>query len=223
MIFFVKFRVCSWQKIMKIVIFGSTGGTGKQLVKQGLELGYEVTAFARTPSKLDEFKHEKLTIIKGDVLNYSDVEKAIIEHDAVLSSLGSPTLKAGDTTLSEGTKNIIKAMSANNVRRFICETSLGVGDSYGQPGFIFTKIIEPLFLKHAFADKEIQETEIKASNLDWIIIRPGGLNNKPKTSKYRHGLDKTITGNISRADVAEFMLKQINSDEYLRKTPAICY
>ena len=208
---------------MKIVIFGSTGGTGKELVKQGLELGFDVTAFARTPSKLDEFKHEKLTIMSGDVLNYSDVEKAIIEQDVVLSALGSPTLKAGDTTLSEGTKNIIKAMSANNVKRFICETSLGVGDSYGQPGFFFTKIIEPLFLKHAFADKEIQETEIKASNLDWIIVRPGGLNNKPKTSKYRHGSDKTITGNISRADVAEFMLKQINSDNYLRKTPAICY
>lgn len=208
---------------MKIAIFGSTGGTGRELVKQALEIGYAVTAFARSSEKLDDLKHENLRIVKGDVVNYEDVEKAVEGQEAILSALGSPTLKAGDTTLSEGTKNIIKAMEVNGVNRFICETSLGVGDSYGQPGFFFTKIVVPTILKHAFADKEIQEQIIQASNLDWIIVRPGGLNNKPKTSIYRHGLDKSISGNISRADVAEFMLKQLKSDEYLRKTPAICY
>jgi putative NADH-flavin reductase len=198
--------------LMKIAIFGSTGGTGRELVKQGLELGYDVTAFARTPSKLDEFNHENLSIIQGDVFNYSDVEKAIIGQNAVISALGNPTLKV-DTTTSEGTRNIIKAM----------QTALGVGDSYEQAGFFFTKIIIPTLLKNAIADKEIQEQIIRESDLDWTIVRPGGLLNKPKTSQYRHGLDKLISGRISRADVAEFMLKQINSDEYLRKTPAICY
>jgi putative NADH-flavin reductase len=207
---------------MKIAIFGSTGGTGKELVKQALELGYDVTAFARTPSKLDEFKHENLSIIQGDVFNYSDVERAIIGQDAVISALGNPTLKV-NTTTSEGTRNIVKAMQATGIKRFICETSLGVGDSYEQAGFFFTKIIIPTLLKNAIADKEIQEQIIRESDLDWTIVRPGGLLNKPKTSQYRHGLDKLISGRISRADVAEFMLKQINSDEYLRKTPAICY
>ncbi len=207
---------------MKIVIFGSTGGTGKQLVKQALELGYEVTAFARTPAKLDEFKHEKLSIIIGDVFNYEDVEKAIIGQNAVLSALGNPTLKPNNTT-SEGTRNIVKAMQTHNVKRFICETSLGVGDSREQAGFFFSKIIIPTLLKNAIADKEIQEQSIRESNLDWTIVRPGGLRDTPKTSKYQAGLDKSISGNISRADVAEFMLKQINLDEYLKKTPAICY
>jgi putative NADH-flavin reductase len=207
---------------MKIVIFGSTGGTGKELVKQGLELDYEVTAFARTPEKLDEFKHEKLKIVCGDVFNYKDVEKAIIGQDAVLSALGNPTLKPNNTT-SEGTRNIVKAMQTHNVRRFICETSLGVGDSREQAGFFFSKIIIPILLKNAIADKEIQEQIVRESDLDWTIVRPGGLKDSPKTSKYRTGLDKSISGNISRADVAEFMLKQIKSDEFLRKTPAICY
>jgi putative NADH-flavin reductase len=207
---------------MKIAIFGSTGGTGKELVKQGLELGYAVTAFARTPAKLDEFKHENLKIIQGDVFNYEEVEKTIIGQDAVISALGNPTLKV-DTTTSEGTRNIVKAMQAAGIKRFICETSLGVGDSYEQAGFFFTKIIIPTLLKNAIADKEIQEQIIHESDLDWTIVRPGGLHNKPKTSQYRHGIDKSISGRISRADVAEFMLKQINSDEYLRKTPAICY
>jgi putative NADH-flavin reductase len=207
---------------MKIAIFGSTGGTGKELVKQGLELGYDVTAFARTPSKLDEFKHENLSIIQGDVFNYSNVEKAIIGQNAVISALGNPTLKV-DTTTSEGTRNIVKAMQTAGIKRFICETSLGVGDSYEQAGFFFTKIIIPTLLKNAIADKEVQEQIIQASDLDWTIVRPGGLRNSAKTSTYRHGLDKSINGQISRADVAEFMLKQISSDEYLRKTPAICY
>jgi putative NADH-flavin reductase len=207
---------------MKIAIFGSTGGTGKELVKQGLELGYQVTAFVRTPSKLEEFKHENLTIIQGDVFSYSDVEKAIIGQEAVISALGNPTLKV-NTTTSEGTRNIVNAMQTAGIKRFICETSLGVGDSREQAGFFFSKIIIPTLLKNAIADKEIQEQIIQASDLDWTIVRPGGLRNSEKTSKYRAGLDKDISGNISRADVAEFMLKQINSDEFLRKTPAICY
>lgn len=208
---------------MKIAIFGATGKTGRELVKQALENGDEVTAFARTPAKLDDLKRENLKIVQGDVVNYADVEKAVVGQDAVLSALGSPTLKSDDTTVSVGTKNIIKAMKETGVKRFVCETSLGVGDSHGQPGFFFTKILIPLLLKNAFAEKEIQERDIKASDLDWIIVRPGGLTNGERTSKYRSGLDKAISGRISRANVAEFMLKQLTSAEYLRQTPAISY
>ncbi len=208
---------------MKITIFGSTGGTGLELVKQGLDLGHDVIAFARTPSKLDHLTHENLRIVRGDVLQLADTCQAIDERtDAVLSALGN-TLKKGDVTTSAGTKNIIEAMDRKGTRRFVCETSLGVGDSYGQPGFVFTKIAVPLLLKHAFADKEIQERNIRESDLQWVVVRPGALTNGEKTSEYRHGLDKDIKGKISRADVAEFMLKQLDSNEYLRKTPAICY
>jgi putative NADH-flavin reductase len=208
---------------MKIAIFGSTGGTGRELVRQALEQNHIVTAFARTPSKIGDLRHENLEIVEGNVINLDDVEKAVIGQEAILSALGSPSLKAGDTTLSNGTKNIIRTMEKHGVRRFICETSLGVGDSDGQPGFFFTKIVVPFLLKNVFADKEIQERDIKASRLDWIIVRPGRLTNGKKTEKYRHGLDKAIAGSISRADVADFMLKQLARDEYLRKTPAICY
>jgi putative NADH-flavin reductase len=206
---------------MKIAIFGSTGGTGRELVKQGLESGREVTALARTPAKLDDLRHENLIVVAGDALNYADVEKVVAGQDAVLSALGNPTLKP-DTTTSESARHIVKAMNAHGVRRFVCETSLGVGDSREQAGFFFSKVIIPTLLKNAIADKEIQEQVIRESNLEWVIIRPGGLTDGAKTSRYRHGLDKTIKGRIARADVAEFMLKQLSSDEYLRQTPAIC-
>ena len=208
---------------MKIVIFGATGGTGRELVKQALQQNHEVTAFARTPAKLDALKHANFKIAAGDVVNFDDVEKAVAGRDAVLSALGSPSLKAGDTTVSDGTRNIITAMEKSGVRRFVCETSLGVGDSYGQPGFIFTRIFVPLLLKNVFADKEIQERDIRSSNLEWIIVRPGRLTNGARTGQYRDGMDKQISGSISRADVADFMLKQLASDQYLRQTPAICY
>ncbi len=208
---------------MKITIIGSTGGTGLELVKQALELGHEVTAFARTPAKLDDLQHDNLRIVQGDVKNPADVEKAIESQEAVLSALGSPTLKSGDTTLSEGTKNIVEAMKRYGVRRFVCETGLGVGDSKDQPGFFIRKIFIPLVLKNVFPEKEIQEEIIRKSGLDWIIVRPGGLTNGNKTSRYRHGSDKNIKGRISRADVAEFMLEQMESDQYLHQTPAITY
>ncbi len=204
---------------MKLAIFGATGGTGQELVKQSLAQGHEVTAFARTPEKL-ALRHERLRVVAGDVLDYAAVEQAVTGQDAVLCALGSPSLKA-NTVLSEGTQNIIQAMTAHKVRRFVCETSLGVGDSQGQPGFIFSNLVVPLFLRHVMADKEIQESYIKASSLDWVIVRPGGLTNSPRAGNYRHGLAKDISGRIARADVAEFMLKQVSDDTYLRKTPAI--
>lgn len=209
---------------MKIAILGSTGGTGRELVKQALELGHEVTAFARNPAKLDDLRHPNLKIVQGDILNLSDVEKAVAGQEAVLSALGSPTLRSGDTTVSEGTKNVIEAMKKHGVKGFICETALGVGDSSDQPGFFIRKIFIPLLLKkNVFPEKEIQEELIRNSGLDWIIVRPGRLTNGKRTSRYRHGLDKNIRGKVSRADTAEFMLKQLESDQYLRQTPAICY
>jgi putative NADH-flavin reductase len=208
---------------MKVAVFGSTGGTGLELIKQALELGYEVTAFARTPAKLDGLRNENLKIVRGDVKNPAEVDTAVAGQQAVISALGSPTLKSGDTTVSEGTKNIIEAMKKHGVRRLVCETALGVGDSSDQPGFFLRKIFIPLVLKNVFPEKEIQEEHIRKSGLDWIIVRPGGLTNGRKTSRYRHGLDKNISGRISRADVAQFMLAQLESDRYLHQTPAITY
>lgn len=207
---------------MKIVIFGASGRTGRELVKQALEQGHLVTAFVRTPEKIADLKHQNLNLAQGDITDASAVERAVSGREAVLSALGSPTLKA-NTTLSDGTRNIVRTMQNRGPRRFICETSLGVGDSYGQPGFFFTKIFTPLLLRHVFADKEVQEKIIKESDLNWIIVRPGSLTNGLRTGVYRHGLDKNISGRISRADVADFMLKQLTDDQYLHQTPAICY
>ena len=212
---------------MQILIFGSTGGTGRQLVEQALHQGYKVTAFARNPEKL-QLKDSNLKMIQGDVMDLSSVEYAMQNQDAVLSSIGSPANKIG-TIRSTGTKNIIHAMEKTGIRRFICQTSLGYGDSskvLDQTPFYFKYLIVPFILRKGFADHELQESYIKSSQLDWVIVRPGNLTDDKHTGKYRHGFaatDKKIKVKISRADVADFMLKQLTNDIYLHKTPGLSY
>ncbi len=212
---------------MKLLIFGSTGGTGRQLVEQALEQNHSVTTFARNPSTLN-LRHSNLHVVQGDVMDLSSIEYAAQDHDAVLSSIGSPANKIG-TIRSEGTRNIIRAMEKTGIRRFVCQTSLGYGDSrkvLDQTPFYFKYFIVPFILRKGFADHELQEQHIRQSQLDWIIVRPGNLTDGNRTGVYKHGFsvnDKTLKVKVSRADVADFMLKQVADNTYLYKTPGVSY
>ncbi|MCA9437111.1 MAG: SDR family oxidoreductase [Candidatus Omnitrophica bacterium] len=209
---------------MNLVVFGSTGGTGREIVKQALEQGNAVTAFARDPSKMAGIEHENLQMVRGDVLDPAAVEGAVAGKDAVLSAIGAG---AGRTTLREdGTRTIVEAMEKTGVKRLICLSSLGVGDSRANLPFFTKHIIVDIFLRHAFADHERQEAVVKQSELDWTIVRPPHLIEGPRTGNYLHGFPITetqIQTKISRADVADFMLKQATEDTYLRQTPGVSY
>jgi putative NADH-flavin reductase len=131
-----------------------------------------------------------------------------------------------ETTLSNGTKSIVHAMEKLGVKRFICESSLGVGDSKGRLGLLYTYVLIPLFLRGLFADKEVQERIIGDSGLDWVIVRPAALTNGPRRGAYLHGEDIghwMFTRKISRSDVADFMLKQLTENRYLHMTPGVSY
>jgi len=130
------------------------------------------------------------------------------------------------TALSQGTKNIVQAMEKHGVERLICESSLGVADSKRRLGIFYNLILVPLLLRGMFADKAAQEQVIKASGLAWVIVRPTSLTNGPRKGTYRAGIDIGhwfFPTKISRADVADFMLKQLTDDTYLRKTPGVAY
>ncbi|PWV46920.1 NAD(P)-dependent oxidoreductase [Chitinophaga sp. S165] len=212
---------------MKLIIFGATGATGKHMVEQALEQGHLVTAFVRDPSKLG-IMHSNLTIAKGDLMDASSIIPAMQGQDAVLCAIGAPANKTG-TVRSDGTRNIIQAMKATGVKRLICQTSLGYGDSkklLDQTPFIFKHIIVPFILKKAFADHALQEEYIKQSQLDWIIARPANLTDEAYTGVYKQGFpatEKKLKMKISRADVADFMLKQLTANTWLRKTPGLSY
>lgn len=210
---------------MNILIIGATGGTGHELTIQALAQGHSVTAFARNPAKVT-LTHERLVVVKGNVLDYGTVERAVKGKDAVVSALGHKRWFVPSKIFSEGTRNIIRAMEQHGVRRFVCETSLGVGDSVGRLGLYYTLFVIPVIVFFYFRDKGRQERLIRKSNLDWIIVRPGQLTNGPKRGSYRHGdnIGNFITTvSISRADVADFMLEQLTDDTYLRKSPGVAY
>ena len=211
---------------MNLLIFGATGGTGRAIVVQALEQEHRVTAFARNPDAI-KTKHENLVIVQGDILDYASVERAVKGQDAVLSALGTKTLRR-NTTISDGTRNIITAMEKYGVKRFVLESSLTIGDSKPQQRqlpLLYNLIIMPLF-RNLFQDKEIQERYIMQSKLDWVIVRPAVLTDGPRTGVYRSefsATDTSVKGKISRADVAEFMLKQLTDDTYMHKTPSLSY
>jgi putative NADH-flavin reductase len=207
---------------MKLLIFGSTGSIGCQLVKQALEYGHTVTAFARDPAKLG-VKHDNMNVVQGDAMDYPSVEKAVQGQDAVLCSLGAG---AKGTVRSKGTRNIIRAMEKAGVRRFVCQSTLGVGDSWDNLSFLWKYIMFRGLLRQAYVDHVSQEDYVKQSDLDWTIVRPAAFTDGNRTGEYRHGFpgtDKTTKLKISRADVADFMLKQLTDDAYVHKTPGLSY
>jgi putative NADH-flavin reductase len=213
-------EVSPWQ----VLILGATGGTGRQLVSQALERGHQVTAFARNPGRVRP-RHERLTVAQGDVLDYRSLDTAMTGQGAVLSALGHKRWFYPNRILSTGTRNLIQAMEHHGVRRLVCETALGIGNSRGRAGLYYTLFVAPFILPFYFRDKERQEEIIRASSLDWVIVRPGMLTNGRRRRRYRHGSDVghwLWTCRVSRADVADFMLRQLSDDTYLRRSPGIC-
>ncbi len=207
---------------MKIIIFGSTGTIGEHLITQALDAGHEVTAFARNPAKIKK-SHDHLTKVSGDVLNPASIDKVIPGHDAVLVVLGAGR---NGVVRASGTQNIINAMQHHGIKRLICQSSLGVGDSRKSLNFFWKYIMFGLLLRPAYADHELQEEYVKNSNLDWTIVRPAAFTDGQQSGKYFHGSsinNEKVTLIISRADVADFLLKQLNDLHYLHKSPGLTY
>jgi putative NADH-flavin reductase len=207
---------------MRILIFGATGGTGRELVAQALQGGHDVTAFVRSPGKLS-IVDSRLSVVQGDIQRAEAIRAAIPGHDAVLSALGTRSL--GQTTLlSNASREIVASMQEHGVRRLIWESSLGVGETRGQLGPLYSWLLVPLLLRHVFADKERQEAIIKASPLEWTIVQPAALTNGPRTGTYRVGAcERRLFPRISRADVAHFMLKELENPRHVRQSVPLCY
>ncbi|MEM6351966.1 MAG: SDR family oxidoreductase [Cyanobacteria bacterium P01_D01_bin.14] len=209
---------------MKLVIFGATGTVGRQVVEQALEQGHTVTAFARNLTKLN-IQHPQLSFMQGDVMDSLAVEQAISGQDAVVCVLGSGKKLTG-TVRSEGTQQIIQAMEKVGVRRLICQSTLGTGDSWGNLDFYWKYVMFGFILRKVFADHERQEDLVRNSNLDWTIVRPSAFTDGPHTGRYRHSFpstDRNITLQISRADVADFILRQLSDQSSLHQTPSLSY
>ena len=209
---------------MKLAVFGASGRTGRPLVGQALAAGHEVRALVRDPSQFP-MSHERITVVGGDVLDAAKVEETVAGTDAVLSALGHTKTSPKDVQ-TRGTQNIVAAMEEHGVRRLVSLTGAGVRDPKDEPkpvDKIITFLLErlqPDVLGDAIGHAEV----IKASGLDWVIVRGPRLTEGPKKGEYRVGLIGENSGTqISRADLAEFMLRQTTDDAYLRQMPVVSY
>ena len=210
---------------MRVLVCGATGNIGRLSVDKAIQAGHKVTAFARSPQKLENRKN--LSKAQGDLMDADSVASAMTEQEAVLATFGAPPNWANITSVPDvctvGTRHIIEAMKQHNVKRLICMTGIGAGNSKGHGRFIFDNLILPVMLGRIYVDKNRQEKEVMQSDLDWIIVRPTELTNKPEFSKYRvlTDLEAKKAKTISRADVADFLVKQIEGDRYLHQTPLV--
>jgi putative NADH-flavin reductase len=206
---------------MKVIVFGATGTVGTLVVEQALQEGHEVTAFTRNPARMPQ-RHERLQVAQGDVTDLDAVQRAVSEHDAVIVTLGGG--RKGNVR-ADGTRTIIEAMERAGVRRLICQSTLGVGDSRGNLNFLWKYVMFGLLLRAAYDDHVRQEEFVKRSDLDWTIVRPSAFTDGPRTGRYERGFgtDRKTKLKISRADVADFLVAQLTDTTYMHRTPAISY
>lgn len=204
---------------MHVAVFGATGGTGIELVRQALGRGVSVTAFVRDPGPLAD-AGPGLTIVTGDARNPADVARAVRGQDAVVCALGARDLKR-TTIRATGTANIIRAMEQENVRRLIVVSAMGIGSSWASLS-LFNKVFLATLLRSGRADHEAQEAAVMASGLDWTIIRPSGLVDTPGTGVYDVGPNiRARNSRIPRADVAHLILNELSAGALIRQAVTI--
>ncbi len=208
---------------MRVLVIGATGGTGKHLVRQLLALGHEVTAFARTPSAVTE-TNERLRIAQGDARDGGSIDRAVEGHDAVMVAFGPRSLKRDD--LQEVfMKHLLTALDRHSVKRVINLSAWGVLNPGAVPTpFFFRYIFRPLVLRHIFVDKERAEALLLASPLDFVNVQPGRLLDSPARGAVRASLDgRGLRPEMTRADLATFMIEQLTSNDWLRKSVVVGY
>ncbi|MDQ2997829.1 MAG: SDR family oxidoreductase [Chloroflexota bacterium] len=207
---------------MKIAVFGATGRAGQHLVEQALAAGQEVVALVRTPAKLN-ISDTRLSVIQGDVQDSAKVEQTIAGVDGVVSVLG-PASNAPTFEISKGMQHILAAMSKHGVQRLVISAGAGVGDPNDAPKLIHKAInaLLKLLSGNVYEDMKRTVATVRASDRDWVIVRVPRLTDDPKSGKLQVGyVGKGMGMQIGRADMTDFMLKQLASDTYLRKAPAI--
>lgn len=197
---------------MNIVVFGATGRAGRCIVQQALLQGHAVTAFVRNPNNLDLQPEDMLRLVIGDVLERDAVEQAIWGQDVVVCALGTGKDMRPAPVLSEGTRHIIEAMEKNNVQRLICLLS----------GWLFFQSPPPMF-KATTAEHRRQYTLLQQSAVDWVAVCPPQITEYPPIGSYRTAIDGLPDGGyrISKEELAEFMVAQLVSDEFLRRAVGI--
>ncbi len=204
---------------MKLTIFGASSSSGRLVVEKALAAGHEVTAFVRDPAKLG-ITNERLKVVAGDALNAAQVEEAVQGSEAVLSTLGPKGKPA--VMAAQSTRNIVNAMEKHGLKRLVVVSVAGISVPQDKRGFNLVSGLIKLLLKDVFIDRENQLKVLEESSLEWIAVRVPRLTDDAPT-----GSVKAFFGNaspamkVTRADLADFMLEQLSSDQWCRQAPIL--
>lgn len=205
---------------MKVLVLGGSQGTGALCVKTALAAGHSVTAFARTPSKLD-LTHAQLTKVTGDFHDAASVRAAVKDHDAVIICASSTSLKGFKKKpdyFSRGTRFCIDAMKEHGVKRLVVLSAHGVGDSFPAASWFQRTFMIGALLKDWFRDHDVQERMTRESGLDFVIARPTRLTNGKANGTYTRTAERVpVPSSISRADVAAFLVESCRSQAFVGK------
>lgn len=207
---------------MKLLILGATGPTGRNLLGQGLDAGHDITTLVRNANRLT-ITHPRLTSAIGDATDRAALEKAVRGKDAVLSALGAGNSLRSDIA-SRAVAALIPALKAQAVSRIVFLSSFGVGASFLDASPI-QKLAYRTLLRAIFADKAKADAMLRESGLAWTLVYPTLLTEGPRTGRCRAGEHLAMKGmaKISRADVAQFMLAQLSTNEWVNRTAVISY
>ena len=207
---------------MKVVIFGASGGTGRHLVTAALRQRHEVTAFVRSPADFG-MAGANLAVFTGNVTDARAVERAIRGQDAVISVLGNSRPGRPDPAVVQGIRHVLDAMRSHGVRRIVYQSFVGVSESRRHAG-PFIRLVAARLLRHEIADHETKEALVRASALDWTIVRPPKLTNGRATGQVRSGEHipaRAFFPRLSRADVAAFMLGRLDDPSSFGKALSV--
>ncbi len=200
---------------MKVIVFGATGNIGRLAVARTLDDGHQVTAFARRPENL-EIDNPNLVRIAGVAFSPWDVASAIAGHDAVIITLGAG-MSRKSLIRSAGTLNVIQGMQRHGVKRLICQSTLGAHESWSNLNFFWKRIMFGGLLRPVFKDHELQESLVRASGLDWTIVRPSAFDDGPETGGFIEDVkpsERKLKLKITRADIAAFLTRQLSDVSY---------
>ncbi len=204
---------------MRLAIFGGTGGTGLELTRQALEKGHNVRVLVRNPNRMPLI-NTNMRIVLGSVLDHESVNKALLGSDAVLSCLGQRNLLRNTRVVSVGTHLIMEVMKAQGIRRLVVESAFGAGESLAAASAL-ERLLFATLLWAPYQDKNLMEPEVKASGLEWTILRPTVLTNGASTRRYVVSAGRPVASRVARADVAAAMLRAVEERLWIGESPTI--
>ena len=203
---------------MRILVLGGTGSVGRVVIEEALRRRHQITVLVRSPQKLADLA-SRITVLQGDALDVGAVEKAVGGQEAVIQTLGAGNVRH-TTLFSTSTRVLLTAMNQLAVRRLICVTGVGAGETKGHGGFLYDWILYPLFTKGIYADKNRQESLIEDSHTDWTIVRPARFRKDKPGGPLRAVTDVgdvTLRG-ISRLEVAQFLIDELEQNRFVRQS-----